>query len=111
MIDPQHQLAAATLPPSRRTSRERRRSGRWTTDELLAWRLHRGRRPRRGRVIERSLDCLTIAVAPHDEPPAGARLHPFAPIDHTRFGFRSALVKRTEPAGKTLRLVFLEIEA
>jgi hypothetical protein len=89
----------------------RRRSSRWETDKTLAWRVSRGRRVRESRVVERSLDGLVLAVEPRDAAPEGSRFFPYGAEPADRFGFRSAIVRRTEAPNEDYRLVFAEIEA
>jgi len=90
---------------------DRRRSDRWPTDKTLRWRVFRGRRSRPGRLIERSLDGLVLAVAPKDAPPPGTRLLPRDEGDLDRLGFRCAVVRRIERPSREVRLLFAEIEA
>ncbi len=90
---------------------DRRRSRRWSLSKLLDWRVHRGRRIRRSPVIQRSLDGLVLRVAPRDAPRVGMRIRPGTRGGVDGFGFRSAIVRRTEAPTRDYRLVFAEIEA
>lgn len=103
------------MRPDRRRARheriDRRRSSRWESDTLLHWRVYRGRRVRVSRMIERSLNGVVLEVEPRDIPRPETRVLLSNPMDIDRFGFRSAVVSRTETHGGGERLVFVEIEA
>jgi hypothetical protein len=94
-----------------RRSGERRRSRRWSLSKLLEWRVHRGRRIRRSPVVQRSLDGIVLRVASRDVPRVGMRIQPGSRGSVNGFGFRSAIVRRTEAPSRDCRLVFAEIEA
>ena len=111
MMDVSHGAAKSVAPAESEASRERRRSNRWCTDAPLTWRVERGRRPRPGRVLERSLEGMILAVDVDDLPAVGKRLKPHEPLQGTRLGFSSAIVTRTGHGDGRLRLVYLEIEA
>jgi len=90
---------------------DRRRSLRWQIDKMLPWRVSRGRRVRRSRVLERSLDGLVFVTYPGDAPLVGTRFYSCGADIIQRFGFRSAIVRRTEAPNRDHRLVFAEIES
>ncbi len=90
---------------------ERRRSPRWSTDKILNWRVHRGRKTRSSRLILRSLDGFVMVANPSEQPKEGARMRPATDRDRQRFGFHSARVKRVEYPHPDACLVFAEIEA
>jgi hypothetical protein len=90
---------------------DRRRSARWETSRRLCWRVSHGRRLRHSRVVQRSLDGFVLVTETRDTPQTGTRFHPGDPQVANRFGFRSALVKRTETVNPRTRLVYVEIEA
>lgn len=94
-----------------RLSHERRRSPRWPTDKVLNWRLHRGKRTRRSRLVLRSLDGFVLVADPHDTPCKGDRMRPATDEDRRRFGFHSALIKRVDRTHPDASLVYAEIEA
>ena len=101
-------------PDRRRSSREgcdRRQSPRWRTNKSLAWRLHRGRRKRHGRVVERSLHGLVFESNLGDTPRRGNRIRPADSETGDRLGFRSAIVQRTRPTSLGRVLVYAEIES
>ena len=102
-------------PPDRcpwmRDGFDRRRSTRWEMNKTLLWRPFRGRRLRESQVILRSLDGLVLLVDRRDSLSPGARFFPGVPAAGDRFGFRSAVVKRTESGHGDKRLIFAEIEA
>lgn len=101
------------IPPKRgcKSCRERRRSQRWETRKNLRWRVSGGRRIRESRLVERSLDGLVLVTRASDTPRVGARIVPEDLNLADRFGFRSAVVRRTRPVSWHERLVFAEIEA
>lgn len=94
-----------------RRCRERRRSQRWETRKVLRWRVGGGRRIRESRLVERSLDGLVLVTRGGDMPRIGARIVPEDRSTADRFGFRSAVVRRTLATSWRERLVFAEIEA
>jgi hypothetical protein len=96
---------------SRQTEVDRRRSARWSTRRPINWRVTGGRRQRHSRVVERSLDGLVLMVEGRDFAQAGTRFVIDNPADATRFGFRAAVVRRTETLKRAVRLLYAEIEA
>ncbi|MBU0641318.1 MAG: hypothetical protein KKB50_20865 [Planctomycetes bacterium] len=104
------------MKPDRRSQErdgvDRRYSARWETDELLHWRVWKGRRRRESRVIAQSLNGLVLQVEPRDYPRAESRVLVDDPAEIEKFGFRSAVVTRSEALDDGGgRLVFAEIEA
>ena len=63
------------------------------------------------RVLERSLDGLVFVTYPGDAPLVGTRFYSCGADIIQRFGFRSAIVRRTEAPNRDHRLVFAEIES
>lgn len=99
----------ATEPQSPR--KERRRSERWWTNQKIEWRLHRGRRLRESRLVQRSLHGLVLMTDQKDTPDIGKRLAPHADQEVDRYGFRSAVVRRVVPLAGRMNLIYAEIEA
>jgi len=89
----------------------RRRSPRWSVDRELYWCVHRGRKTRIARIIERSLDGLVLLAGRDDTVPVGTRINPTTANQKERFGFRSAVVRRTQPLNEMVELLIAEIEA
>ena len=109
-----NQCRKLVKPDRRQTSREeveRRWSERWETDTLLHWRVNRGRRLRKSRIVERSLDGVVLQVERQDLTRRGTRLLLSDPTDIKQLGFRSARVTRAEDRSPDTRLVYAEIEA
>ncbi len=94
-----------------KTPKERRSSDRWPTDGCLSWRVYRGRKIRRSRVFERSLEGLAMIARQEDEPTVGTRVCTCDSDEQVRFGFQYAIVRRVEALSKDIRLVYVEIEA
>ncbi len=57
------------------------------------------------------MEGLAMIVSPHDALPSGKRFLALDKSSIERFGFRSAIVKRTEHRGSHGRMLFAEIEA
>ena len=94
-----------------RAATERRHFVRWNTEKRLSWRIHRGRRIRRSIVTERSLNSLVLETAADDAPDVGMRFCPSDSEVATKFGFRSAIVRRLEALSDDTKKVYAEIEA
>ena len=94
-----------------RGNAERRRSSRWETSRRLCWRVFHGRRIRHSQVVQRSLDGFVLMTEERDTPRTGTRFYPSDLQVANRFGFRSAMVMRTETVNLRTRLVYVEIEA
>lgn len=95
-----------------RGSVDRRRSSRWTPDRLLCWRVFRGRRLREGWIVERSLNGFVLATLRCDAVPAGTRIIVKGGRDEfDKLGFRSAIVRRTDPGEGSRRMLIAEIDA
>ncbi len=90
---------------------DRRRSPRWELNKPIDWRVYRGRRVRRSWIVERSMDGIAMMVAQRDAVTAGKRMVVLDMASAERFGFRSAIVRRTESRGGDERMLFAEIEA
>lgn len=89
----------------------RRRSPRWEVNRVLSWCVHRGRKIREARVIERSLDGLVLLATRDESVRVGTRLGPSSLDQRQRFGFRSAVVRRMQPLNERAALLIAEIEA
>ena len=89
----------------------RRKSPRWPMDRELSWCVHRGRKTRQARIIERSLDGLVLLAGRDDTVPVGTRINPTTLNQKERLGFRSAVVRRTQALNDTAELLIVEIEA
>lgn len=91
---------------------ERRESTRWEPNRLFRWRVFRGRRIRQSRMVERSLGGFALGAQKPDAVPAGTRVvADGGPDEIDKLGFRSAIVRRTEPGSDGGRILFAEIEA
>ena len=95
-----------TTTPNRK---ERRYSERWFSGKQIQWRIHRGRRVREGRVTERSLNGMALAVAAPDAVEPGVFVFPADDRSAQRHGFRTAVICRTVEVGPGERLLFVEI--
>jgi hypothetical protein len=89
----------------------RRRSPRWAVNRVLSWCVHRGRKIREARVIERSLDGLVLLADRDDSLRVGTRLTPSSVDQRQRFGFRSAVIRRMQPLNEQAAVLIAEIEA
>ncbi len=91
---------------------DRRTFTRWELDKLLRWRVFRGRRIRESRMVERSLSGFALEAQMLDAVPAGTRVvADGGPHEIDKLGFRSAVVRRSEPGSDGGRMLFVEIEA
>jgi hypothetical protein len=90
---------------------ERRRSKRWTCDMEISWRIRGGRRPRLGRVPERSLDGMIITADKKDAVPAGTFVYPGDSKTGVRHGFRKGVICRTADANERESMLFVAILA
>ena len=90
---------------------ERRGSRRWRANRPITWCVQRGRRQRKGIIVERSLSGLVIRALPGEESPAGTRLRPTTLGACECLGFHSAVVQRVEAPERNVRLIYAEIEA
>ena len=96
---------------SRRNQIDRRRSARWRLRKALTWRVHRGRQIHRGQIIARSLDGLVVCVPKKEAPSTETRIHSCGEDAVFRFGFKSAIVRRIEPANDGKALLIAEVES
>lgn len=91
---------------------DRRTFTRWELDKSLRWRVFHGRRIRESRMVERSLSGFALQAQMLDAVPAGTRVVVHGdPGEIDKLGFRSAVVRRTEPWSDGGKMLFAEIEA
>ena len=89
--------------------KDRRYSQRWFSGKQIQWRIHRGRRVREGRVTERSLNGMALAVAAPDAVEPGVFVLPADDQSAQRHGFHTAVICRTAQGGPNQRLLYVEI--
>ncbi len=90
---------------------DRRKSERWKLERALRWRVYRGRRTREALIVERSLNGLALWIRDRDVVAAGSRIVVAGTRrEIERLGFRSVLVRRTDPSKNGGEMVFAEIE-
>ena len=96
---------------SNHARKERRYSERWFSGKEIDWRVHGGSRVRRGKVRERSLNGMVLAVAAGDAVAPGVFVYPADAQSALRHGFKNAVICRSIELGHKEKLLFAEILA